>query len=525
MNTHSNPKIQKLLDQIDNAYTNGEIEEFNAKNEKLRDYAQESGDELAHLIYRYNDLNNDFDETHFDICEKGNKELIGLFMAHNAYYYVLRCYNTLGIIESERAHYYECLGHYIDALQIAEKHSEYCFSSVLSNNIGNVFVWLNEYEHALPYLLKAYELYDAEKLDIPRDKAVVLINIIECYGCLKRYKESYEWYQVPFEYTENEICVKENLLLCNNIEQATMNKEVDTLYLLYDKVLDNVSKYDEYIYHFRTLLRTLSVCIELNDRAYCKQIMNVMDTMNKASAISSFTYDYAELKMKYYFTYRDLNDEDFTKYSDEFYHQSSLAFTKLRSTYAQSMVLRLDLEKVKDERQSMLNKNVILEKNLELDPFTKIYNKNGIKKNCIEQMTNSKKQANHALLVMDIDKFKNVNDTYGHKAGDDVLLQVVKLLKSFENDHLLVGRFGGDEFILFYVDFMDMKEVEELAGSLIRQANKILIPTSEHKSITFSIGIHSVQGNVDFEHMFFKADKALYNCKNEGRNGYRIYKE
>ncbi|MEG0468562.1 MAG: tetratricopeptide repeat-containing diguanylate cyclase [Longicatena sp.] len=523
MEIHPDEKVQALVEKIDESYANGMLEEFDKLNEQLLEYATKEKDELAKFIYEYNLLNHDFDAHKFDICEKVTLDLIDKFLKYDAMYYVLRCYNTMGIIESERANYYECLGYYIKSLQIAEKHPDFQFSAIIANNIGNVFVWLNEFEPAVSYLLQAYDFYLKENRDDPRSGAVIIINLIECYGCLGQYEESEKWYQKTFKYTEIEYCVRENLHLCNEIEVKFQQHDTSDIYDLYDRVLENVKKYDEYIYHFRTLLRVLKVCVALKHRTYCKHLMSIMEVLNKNCEITSFSFDYAEIKMDYYFTYRHLNDEDFSIYCDEYFKQSSLSFHLLQKTYTQSMVLRLDLEKIKDERQLALHKNEQLERNLELDPFTKVYNKNGLKKKGIELLQLSEDYQKHAMFVIDVDHFKNVNDVFGHKIGDEVLLRVAKLLQSIEDDNILVGRFGGDEFIVFYYDYPSIDKIHDLAKSLVDRAKKIIITTTSDDHITFSIGVCTKNGKANFESMFYNADKVLYDCKKQGRNGYRIF--
>lgn len=523
MEIHPNKKIQALIEKIDKFYADGMLEEFDKLNEQLLEFATQEKDELAGFIYEYNILNHDFDAHRFDICEKGTLDLIDKFLKYNSMYYILRCYNTMGIIESERANYYECLGYYIKSLQIAEKYTDFQFAAIIANNIGNVFVWLNEFEPAVPYLLHAYDLYHKEKRDDPRSGAVIIINIIECYGCLGQFEESEKWYRTPFEFTDIEYCLRENLHLCNVIECRLQQQDGTDIYDLYDQVLENVKKYDDYISHFRSLLRVLKVCIAFEHRSYCKRLMKVMDVLNKNCEIASFSYDYAEIKMHYYYTYHHLEDEDFSIYCDEYFKQSSLAFHLLQKAYTRSMALRLDLEKIKDERQLVLHKNEQLEKNLELDPFTNVYNKVGLEKKGIERLNLSEDYQKHAMLVIDVDHFKNVNDVFGHKTGDEVLLRVAKVLQSIESDNILVGRFGGDEFIVFYYDYPSIEVVQNLAKSLVERAKKIIITTTSEDHITFSIGVCTKNGKANFESMFYNADKALYDCKQQGRNGYRMF--
>jgi two-component system cell cycle response regulator len=124
-----------------------------------------------------------------------------------------------------------------------------------------------------------------------------------------------------------------------------------------------------------------------------------------------------------------------------------------------------------------------------------------------------------ALLMFDIDHFKNVNDTYGHQAGDIVIKDFAKIIKDTLRVTDLVARYGGEEFaaILYDIDLKSAVEVSErLRDSVERHDFKI----SEEKSIkkTVSIGICMYENGMTTDQLVERADKALYEAKETGRN-------
>lgn len=118
-----------------------------------------------------------------------------------------------------------------------------------------------------------------------------------------------------------------------------------------------------------------------------------------------------------------------------------------------------------------------------------------------------------------MDKFKNINDTYGHHAGDIVLKEFSKLLKNSLRETDVLGRWGGDEFIIL-VPFASKQSLEILLKNLL---DKILdYKFSFVKKLTSSIGATLIKKNDSTESFISRADKALYKAKNEGKNKAEI---
>lgn len=157
------------------------------------------------------------------------------------------------------------------------------------------------------------------------------------------------------------------------------------------------------------------------------------------------------------------------------------------------------------------------------DHLTGLYNRR-----YFEQLINlelSRIERNKAwlsVLLIDIDHFKLYNDTYGHTAGDQCLVQLSETFRSYFKRSLdMVVRYGGEEFLVILPE-TKFEEAYELAEQL-RQAVKnlnILHAESEYKTVTVSIGINSINGKdrSTIEGLIKKADAALYESKNKGRN-------
>lgn len=129
----------------------------------------------------------------------------------------------------------------------------------------------------------------------------------------------------------------------------------------------------------------------------------------------------------------------------------------------------------------------------------------------------------HALIILDVDHFKQVNDCFGHGYGDRVLIRVAETLRSALRADDLVGRLGGDEFLVLLRN-VSKREILEIKLDTIREL--LFQRVSEDKVVSCSLGaaVFPSDGST-FEELYRKTDIALYAAKNAGRNCVRIYQE
>ena len=122
------------------------------------------------------------------------------------------------------------------------------------------------------------------------------------------------------------------------------------------------------------------------------------------------------------------------------------------------------------------------------------------------------------LLVIDIDRFKQINDRYGHLAGDDVIVSIAGTLKEIAGPPHLVARIGGEEFAILFRD-TDFADVMSLAEKLRRTIANHKIDAVQHTiAVTVSGGLADVTPIRDFSAVYAAADRALYIAKSAGRN-------
>lgn len=160
------------------------------------------------------------------------------------------------------------------------------------------------------------------------------------------------------------------------------------------------------------------------------------------------------------------------------------------------------------------------------DPLTNVYNKGATQELIEEWIQNSKPHEKHVLMLIDIDNFKGINDEYGHLLGDKVLTGVMSHVTAMFREEDIVGRIGGDEFVIFMKNVTNREQIE-MKGKLLCEAFHNTIKYEEVEiAVSGSIGIsiYPLHGS-SYNELLEKADKALYQVKNQGKNSYSIYLE
>ncbi len=126
------------------------------------------------------------------------------------------------------------------------------------------------------------------------------------------------------------------------------------------------------------------------------------------------------------------------------------------------------------------------------------------------------------IAMFDLDKFKNINDTYGHQVGDTVLKEFAKSVSSNIDENDIFARIGGEEFVLLTISEDEKKVIEKLEKMRQNVENLSLTSQKENLQLTVSIGLSSKLDNQTIDQTLDFADKKLYEAKNSGRNNIKF---
>lgn len=151
------------------------------------------------------------------------------------------------------------------------------------------------------------------------------------------------------------------------------------------------------------------------------------------------------------------------------------------------------------------------------DSLTGVYNHGGIETELYNAINKRQKsEESVSLMMLDLDYFKKVNDTYGHSAGDITLKTFSKIIKDYvSEENAAVGRWGGEEFVIIAYG-RSADQFYEIAEQLRKKVEEYEFPEIGH--ISCSIGVTELKKDDNFDDAFNRMDKAMYTSKNEGRN-------
>lgn len=157
-----------------------------------------------------------------------------------------------------------------------------------------------------------------------------------------------------------------------------------------------------------------------------------------------------------------------------------------------------------------------LKKKMQIDPLSGLLNK----VNTGEFIQAYLEENQGTLMIVDIDHFKNINDSYGHRSGDLVIKDFGDVLKKQCRSTDIVGRVGGDEFVIFFKDICDRETITFKAKQMIEGSQDII----EHFSCSIGIAFYPDDAS-SYEELYEFADQALYHAKNLGRSCYCFYSD
>ena len=179
----------------------------------------------------------------------------------------------------------------------------------------------------------------------------------------------------------------------------------------------------------------------------------------------------------------------------------------------------IDIDKQKTESEKLLFK-------AQRDDLTSLYNKGTVQSKIEEYMQNEGLNTKGALFMIDVDNFKAINDNLGHLVGDTVLSSISSMISEVFNENSIVGRIGGDEFIVFLKNIDSEEFMYKKADDLVKGFRSNFEGETKDYKVSGSIGIAKYpEHGKSFKELFINADKAVYLAKNKGKDNYCVFED
>ncbi|MDE6602037.1 MAG: diguanylate cyclase [Lachnospiraceae bacterium] len=249
--------------------------------------------------------------------------------------------------------------------------------------------------------------------------------------------------------------------------------------------------------HGRYMQRFDASTIYKEDVAYYKAVLE--------SLLKSPKHDTIEFRIKRF-------DEDYTWYQANL---TSLLGPEGYVTRIVGRMININDRKLK-EMELLLR--------AEKDALTGIYNQGATEQLIRNAIEDSNENALSALMIIDLDNFKEANDLLGHANGDQLLEKTAGILREMFKGGDVIGRIGGDEFMVFMRSMSTISDADELADNIVKSVRYDLDFEGQPIHVTCSVGVavYPYHGKT-YEELFEKADRAVYTVKANGKDGYRVY--
>jgi diguanylate cyclase (GGDEF)-like protein len=438
-----------------------------------------------------------------------------------------------------------------------QNNNNYELSTIISD-MGNVYHSMGEYELAIERYKEAINvtLLD-DQYDYSSDNAISYFNISHSYIKLKKYDDA-KFYikklELELKFANDELFQNTSKLL--NVLIMIKDKDFESAENIINKTLPVFIQYNDYVSIDSAKLQL--VRIRISQKRY-KEALKLSvdsykanekhnDSQGKIDSIKSMAlvleklnrhkeaYEHFEEYKKLYMT---KNNANLTKIISEL-------STHFESKRAEDKNNKLT-SKSKNQTEDIQHKNkvIFMQKNIinifiiiisifvlilsgiiiltkaynriaRFDLLTQIYNRRHIFE-VGEEI--HKKENSYCVVLMDIDHFKKVNDTYGHSAGDLVLKQFTSIIKNAVRSHDIVGRYGGEEFVVILSNTLikDGVEITERIRKCIDKSD-FFINNDISIKVTSSFGIVESTKYKSFDETLAESDKLLYKAKHLGRN-------
>lgn len=175
-----------------------------------------------------------------------------------------------------------------------------------------------------------------------------------------------------------------------------------------------------------------------------------------------------------------------------------------------------DIDAAKREHEELVDKS-------RLDSLTKLCNTAFTREQIEKKLAVLFPGETAALIMADIDDFKDINDLYGHPEGDRVLIELGNLLRGIFTDNAVIGRVGGDEFQVFVSGILDRKSLTERLEVLFAKTAEFRSEKNPDLRLSISAGVAYASHMDNYSILYNKADSALYSAKENGKNRFEIY--
>lgn len=426
-------------------------------------------------------------------------------------------YNTLGMLFFFAGYEATALDYYLSALESARKqfHTGGVVSTLL--NIGLLYQSGKEYGRALPYYLQAKEAAEHDLRS--HDMWLVLyadIQIAQLYCRLGQYGEAKRLYTEIENFAQ--ILADGEVLLTKAILDIMLADHVADyakVHMLTEMVINHLREDEQFVEQVDFYVDVCELMFSYGNVRETRTILDLLRDRIKDT-------DFLRLKMRI--------EQIEVNYQKEYgrevdYKEACKRYITLHAQYEELLgeFRRKNLSNM-DSMQKLEEQKREFERRSRHDLATGLLNKKAFRNDVEQCLMEYSEDTMNAMVFLDIDNFKLVNDCYGHLLGDEVIYALAEKIRQHFSGKCLCGRFGGDEFTIFIREVDDMISLEYRIEEFREAFSKVGFGEEGDIHVTLSIGVSYNCGmSVSYQAMLSCADEALEKAKEYGKNRVSYY--
>ncbi len=421
-------------------------------------------------------------------------------------------YNMLGMLFSFVGYETVALDNYLSAIESAKKNRNEQEEVASLLNTGLLYQGLSEYRKAMEYYKRGYDL--ANEVQPGPDMWMMLLALVQKAILLcemERYEEAFRMKREIDTYyhvvAQDELilskCMLEIFLKQQEGKKEEVKKQIHEvqIYLVNDS--DYLEQIDVYV----------EFCSFLMEKGYGEEVRSFLDILQEKLGATEFFHlrmRLEELEVTYYKHYA----------KEEEYQLACKRYMAVQQEYEKTIksFKRQTLSNI-ESLQELEKKRQELERRSKCDLATGLLNKEAFRFEVEMYLSERNRDVTDACMIVDIDGFKLVNDSFGHLVGDEVITKLAAMIEERFQENCVCGRFGGDEFAIFWKDAADMTQVELRVENLRETFAGECFGKNHNINCTLSAGVSYNQGvNASYKTMLSCADEALLKAKEYGKN-------
>lgn len=433
--------------------------------------------------------------------------------------------NLLSIIYDEMGNGALDLEYMLDALEIALDDEMYDTIAKLYNNIGSKLIDVKGYDRAIHYFTRSVEYLEkvegdkSEKIpDFKCFQLVLNLNMSSVYCRLGDYDKARKYYELA-KVISKDPETEELKLTFEAYEGLVLWKlgEKEQARELAENIIKTAQETDYITDYMEVMQDLLELLKEMKDYENWEKVLTIMDSRLQKDVGLFIKLEVMKHWLDFYKT--SGNDEMYRAKCVEFYELSMEKSVQDYENSAKNIELNAEMRRAKRQKKAT---DAIVYK----DALTGIGNRSAMLKDSKEYIANSAKNRTAITIgLIDIDFFKECNDTYGHITGDECLVMVAETITSVVGNRGKVYRYGGDEFLLL-VENQTSDELLEMGQQIKDEIAKKAMkneksPISEYVTVSQGYTKAIADDGDSIEVLINLADKVLYTVKRRGRDNFK----